>query len=50
MHFSTRVDLAKAEWVLEESPLCAQDVLDIALILRKLLPASEAAKRVLGFV
>ena len=43
-------NLAKAERVLEESPLCAQDVLDIALILRQLLPASDAAKRVLGFV
>ena len=42
-------NLAKAERVLEESPLCAQDVLDIALILRQLLPASDAAKRVLGF-
>ena len=43
-------NLANAERVLEESPLCAQDVLDIALILRQLLPASDAAKRVLSFV
>ena len=43
-------NLAKAERVLEESPLCDQDVLDIALILRQLLPASDAAKRVLSFV
>ena len=42
-------NLAKAEQVLEESPLCEQDVLDIALILRQLLPASDAAKRVLSF-
>ena len=43
-------NLAKAERVLDESPICAQDVLDIALILRQLLPASDAAKRVLSFV
>ena len=43
-------DYDKAERLLEESPLCAQDVLDIALILRQLLPASDAAKRVLSFV
>ena len=43
-------NLAKAEQVLEESPRCDQDVLDIALILRQLLPASDAAKRVLSFV
>ena len=43
-------NLAKAERVLEESPLCAQDVLDIVLILRQLLPASDVAKRVPSFV
>ena len=43
-------NLAKAEQVLEESPLCAQDVLDIALILRRALPSSDAAKSVLRFV
>ena len=43
-------NLAKAERVLEESPLCAQDVLDIALILRQLLPASDVARRVLHSV
>ena len=42
-------NLAKAERVLEESPLCAQDVLDIALILRRMVP-NDAAKSVMHFV
>ena len=43
-------NLAKAERVLAESPLCAQDVLDIALILRRAHLASDAAKSVMHFV
>ena len=42
-------NLAKAESVLEETALCAQDWLDIALVLRRSL-ASGVAQNVLRFV
>ena len=43
-------NLAMAERALEERPLCAQDVFDIALTLRRALPDSDTAKKVLCFV
>ena len=45
-----RTNFAKAERVLEESVLCAQDWLDIALVLRRRLPASDVTRKVLRFV
>ncbi len=44
-----RTNFAKAERVLEETALCAQDWLDIALVLRRSL-ASGMAQNVLRFV
>ena len=44
-----RTNLAKADRVLEETALCAQDWLDIALVLRRSL-ASGVAQNVLRFV
>ena len=43
-------NLAKVERAMDESPLCAQHVLDIALILHRALPASDAENSVLRFV
>ena len=40
----------RAERALEESPLCAQDLLDIAIMLRRTLPDNDTAKKVLRFV
>ena len=44
-----RTNFAKAEQVLEDTPLCAQDWLDLALVLRRSL-ASDVAQKVLRFV
>ena len=45
-----RMNLAKAEQVLEETLLCAQDWLDMALVLRRGLLASDVVQKVLRFV
>ena len=44
-----RTNLAKADRVLEETALCPQDCLDIALVLRKSV-ASGVVQNVLRFV
>ena len=45
-----RTNFSKAERVLEDTPLCAQDWLDMALVLRRGLLASDVAQKVLRFV
>ena len=42
-----RKNLARAARALENSPLCAQDVHDIALVLRRVIPSRGAAREIL---
>ncbi len=45
-----RRNFAKAERALDETPLCTQDVCDVALVLSRLLPSQLATRVVLRFV
>ena len=43
-------NLTRAAQALENSPLCAQDVRDIALVLRRVIPSQGAAREILRCV
>ena len=45
-----RNNFAKAERALNETPLCMQDVCDVALALGRVLPSQGATRVVLRFV